>query len=114
MSHLRRLSWSDQVVARQPTSEEEDVDAGGRWTEVRRKVRPHSWWSSNAPTTNAWGAFTAPRTVPRWLQGCCFKCLGLRGDANWRVRALAPTRLALPAWDALSEPAANVCVSANF
>lgn len=72
-------SWSE-VVARQPTSEEEDVNAGRCWTEVRRKVRPHSWRSSDIPTTNTRGAFTAQGRSPAGSKAVASSVLGPRAS----------------------------------
>ncbi|XP_062224467.1 uncharacterized protein LOC133923000 [Phragmites australis] len=65
-------SWRSVVVG-----EAVDNTAGnGEWTEVRRRRLPHSR-GAHASTASRPSALKTESEIPRWLQGRCFKCLGL-------------------------------------
>ncbi|KAF0896150.1 hypothetical protein E2562_019644 [Oryza meyeriana var. granulata] len=87
-------SWRE-VVSRVQGRQRVDEGEEASWTEVRRGRRQsvHSM-EANGPPTNRTRVLKTDREIPRWLQGRCFKCLGL---GHRKVDCRGETRC-FPCW----------------
>lgn len=69
-------SWRDIVVGVGTQGAVGEKEREAAWIEVRRRKGSHSRGAHLSPPTRP-AALKTTREVPRWLQGRCFKCLGL-------------------------------------